>query len=101
MFEISETGKISGLEPLYKSKFIFALENGSCGVYDGKKRLWRLKGKYQATSIFGLIRKNKKKLTKMFVVIGWQNGKVEVIISLVQTSHVSKDKSRKFGGITV
>ena len=81
MFEISETGKISDLAPLHKSKFIFALENGSCGVYDGKKRLWRLKGKYQATSTLGIIRKNNKNLTKLFVVIGWQNGKVEVIIS--------------------
>jgi len=46
IFEISETGKISNLVNLHKSKFIFALKNGSCGVYDGKNRLWRLKGKY-------------------------------------------------------
>ena len=71
MFEISETGKISALAPLHKSKFIFALENGSCGVYNGKKRLWRLKGKYQATSIFGVTRKTENNLLKIFVIIGW------------------------------
>ena len=39
LFEISETGKVSELVPLHKSKFIFTLTNGSCGVYEGKKRL--------------------------------------------------------------
>ena len=77
IFEINETGMVTDLVNLHKSKFVFALKNGSCGVYDGNKRLWRLKGKYKATAILGVVRKD---LNLTCVIIGWENGKVEVKI---------------------
>ena len=77
LYEVSETGKISSLTELHGNKFIFALDNGSCGVYAGKKRLWRYKGKCQATSILGCVREEDN-TTRAYAVIGWENGTLEV-----------------------
>ena len=64
-----------GLAHLSGSRFGYALENGTVGVYEGRKRKWRIKSKNRVTafSAFDLTGDGRKE-----ICVGWSNGKLEV-----------------------
>ena len=73
--EVTEAEKVVGLAHLSGSRFGYALENGTVGVYEGKKRRWRIKSKNRVTafSAFDLTGDG-----RMEICVGWSNGKLEV-----------------------
>ena len=48
--EVTEAEKVVGLAHLSGSRFGYALENGTVGVYEGKMRRWRSKSKNRVTA---------------------------------------------------
>ena len=75
LFELSETAKITLLEPIMQAKFAFALQNGAVGVYDGKRRLWGTKGKHKVTALLGYYQ---EEVNLMCVLVGFANGKLAI-----------------------
>lgn len=75
MKEITETDVVIKAEPLLRSRFAYALMNGTCGVYDRMTRAWRVKSKNRVNAIdcFDLDNDGVPEL-----IAGWENGKVEV-----------------------
>ena len=73
--EIYEVDVVTGLCPIYGSRFGYALANGTVGVYDGASRAWRLKSKHDVCCIasFDLDGDGVEE-----IVSGWSNGKLEV-----------------------
>lgn len=55
----------------------FALDNGSVGVYHKKTRLWRVKSKVKAISLVYI---DQEKDGFSGLLIGWENGRLEVIL---------------------
>ena len=53
--EISEADRIIFIVPMNQKMFAYALANGSVGVYEGKKRLWRVKGKHQVKCSYSVV----------------------------------------------
>jgi len=43
LHEINETTEIVNLTSLSENKFIYALENGTIGIYNNRERSWRKK----------------------------------------------------------
>lgn len=55
LHDINENAKILAIKTINKKNvFAYALMNGAFGVYHGKKRLWRHKGKDKVTAIVGV-----------------------------------------------
>lgn len=73
--EITETDVVIRVEPIAKSRFAYALMNGTVGVYDKLSRAWRVKSKNRVNcvSCYDLDNDGIPEL-----VVGWENGKVEV-----------------------
>mmetsp|Transcript_23820 Transcript_23820/g.38039 ORF Transcript_23820/g.38039 Transcript_23820/m.38039 type:complete len:713 (-) Transcript_23820:128-2266(-) len=73
--EITETDVVTRVEPVCKTRFAYALMNGTVGVYDRMSRAWRVKSKNRvnAISCFDLDNDGIPEL-----IAGWENGKVEV-----------------------
>lgn len=69
--ELTEADKIIILVPIRDSMFAYGLSNGTVGVYDGKKRLWRVKTKNSVTAI-SISDVDGDNLPE--VLIGWDNG---------------------------
>jgi Bardet-Biedl syndrome 2 protein len=51
IFEVTETDAVTHLSPIVNKRFVYALANGTVGVYDGSTRLWRVKAKDTVTSV--------------------------------------------------
>lgn len=56
--------QVSALED---GSIVYALDNSTFGVYEGMKKRWRIKNKYNA-NILNIINNE--------ILIGWSNGKV-------------------------
>jgi Bardet-Biedl syndrome 2 protein len=54
IFDINEQSKISFIVKIHKQVFGFALNNGTYGVYNGRKRLWKQKSKDKVTAMVGV-----------------------------------------------
>ncbi|RWS14495.1 Bardet-Biedl syndrome 2 protein-like protein, partial [Dinothrombium tinctorium] len=73
-YELSETDAITCLCPVGVDTFAYALANGTVGVYHKKERLWRIKSKNQAVSIFSFD-VNDDGIPEL--VTGWSSGKLD------------------------
>ncbi|XP_034935482.1 Bardet-Biedl syndrome 2 protein homolog [Chelonus insularis] len=51
LWETKETAPVTFLTKLISSQFAYIVENGTIGIYDGVRRLWRIKSKHKAVSI--------------------------------------------------
>lgn len=69
--EITETARVMFLKSIQGNKFAYGLANGTVGVYAGKERLWRVKTKNKATSLFSYDLDNDG-VEEVFS--GWNNG---------------------------
>jgi Bardet-Biedl syndrome 2 protein len=74
VLEITESAKVCQLVHIGDGLFAFALDNGTLGVYNQKKRLWRIKAKFKVSSI--VVHEPSKE--EFCLVIGWSNGRVEI-----------------------
>ena len=75
LWEVAEAHTVSALAHVARGRFAYALGNGTVGMYDERARQWRVKSKYDATSVaaYDLDGDGLPEL-----VSGWSNGKVEV-----------------------
>lgn len=73
--EITETDVVIRIEPVYKTRFAYALMNGTVGVYDRMSRAWRVKSKNRVNAI-GCFDLDNDGVAEL--IAGWENGKVEV-----------------------
>lgn len=60
--EMKENDAISFLTPLSESAFGYALANGTVGVYDKNRRLWRIKVSSIEVKVFFPDEKQRKQL---------------------------------------
>ncbi|KAI3380385.1 hypothetical protein SNEBB_007666 [Seison nebaliae] len=72
--EITENSSIITLTRINDAIFGYALDNGTIGVYNGTKRLWRVKSKNEISALnaFDINGNRKKEL-----ICGWSNGKLD------------------------
>lgn len=73
--EITETDTVIRVQHCYKTRFAYALMNGTVGMYERLSRAWRVKSKnrVQCIACFDLDNDGIPE-----VIAGWENGKVEV-----------------------
>lgn len=104
MDEVAEADKIILLHPITDSDcYIYALANGTVGVYKGTIRLWRVKMKHEVTCISSIAINTLSSITNQqektsYVLVGWSNGLFnlrniktgEVVFKDTFTSSISK-----------
>ena len=77
--EMSETDCVTHLCSLGPTLFAYALSNGTVGVYQNKERVWRIKSKNQAMTLFGADINNNGQIE---LLTGWSNGKLDIRIAM-------------------
>lgn len=75
LVDINEQAKIQFIKRIHKCIYGYSLQNGTFGIYHGKKRLWRQKGKDKVTAMIGI---DFEFDGHMLIVVGFANGNVEV-----------------------
>jgi len=73
--EITETDVVLQVVPLQRTRWVYALVQGTVGVYERLSRQWRVKSKNRVNSITAFDLDNDGVPE---VIAGWENGKVEV-----------------------
>ncbi|GFG30618.1 hypothetical protein Cfor_05179 [Coptotermes formosanus] len=72
--EQTETETVTTLAALGSSKFGYGLANGTVGIYEKLQRLWRVKSKNRAVSVYGYDL-NGDGVEEL--ITGWSNGKID------------------------
>lgn len=74
--DIPESNKVIILQSVTNNKFIYALENGTIGMYHREKKVWIKKeiGKPVSIVVCDINRDNREE-----VIVGWSNGKVLIL----------------------
>mmetsp|Transcript_9454 Transcript_9454/g.21644 ORF Transcript_9454/g.21644 Transcript_9454/m.21644 type:complete len:710 (+) Transcript_9454:98-2227(+) len=79
LLESTQTDKVVGLCHIKENRFVYALANGTVGMYEFKNkaitRKWRVKSKHKVCAIRAFDINGDNVLE---IIIGWSNGRVEV-----------------------
>ncbi|CAG2065772.1 unnamed protein product, partial [Timema podura] len=95
--EQTETEAVTSLAAFSNSKFGYGLANGTVGVYDKFQRLWRVKSKNRAMSIYAydLDGDGVEEL-----ITGWSNGKIDARSSRTGEVMFKDNLNHAVAGIT-
>nr|CAD7423098.1 unnamed protein product [Timema monikensis] len=95
--EQTETEAVTSLAAFNNSKFGYGLANGTVGVYDKFQRLWRVKSKNRAMSIYAydLDGDGVEEL-----ITGWSNGKIDARSSRTGEVMFKDNLNHAVAGIT-
>ncbi|XP_027838207.2 Bardet-Biedl syndrome 2 protein homolog isoform X2 [Aphis gossypii] len=96
--EISETSSICSLISFSIGRFAYALDNGTVGVYDKFRRVWRVKSKSSVNFLekYDLDGDGKEEL-----ITGWSNGKIDARNSITGEVIFRDVLSNSIAGVVV
>ncbi|KAF4713850.1 Bardet-Biedl syndrome 2 protein, partial [Perkinsus olseni] len=78
--DITEADAVCHLVSLgHRNRFGYGLANGTVGVYEGAKRLWRVRSRHAPSCLLAFSpRTEENNRSRMELAIGWMNGLVEI-----------------------
>ncbi|KAF4724896.1 Bardet-Biedl syndrome 2 protein, partial [Perkinsus olseni] len=78
--DITEADAVCHLVSLgHRNRFGYGLANGTVGVYEGAKRLWRVRSRHAPSCLLAFSpHAEENNLSRMELAIGWMNGLVEI-----------------------